>query len=49
MGILKVIQNTNSTEDYLLNALNYIVYKAEVVGYGAYHVSADDGCEKILW
>lgn len=48
MGILKVIQNTNSTEDYLLNALNYIVYKAEVVGYGAYHVSVDNPFQQMM-
>lgn len=38
MGILKVIQNTNSSDDYLYNAIYYIENKVETVGVGGYRV-----------
>lgn len=36
MGILKVIQNTNSSDDYLYNSINYIENKSDTVGIGGY-------------
>ena len=46
MGIVKVIQNTNSRGDYLSNALNYI--KRSAVAYSGYGVDPDHAYEQMM-
>ena len=46
MGIVKVIQNTNSNGNYLFNALEYIKRKA--VDYSGYRVDPDDAYNQMM-
>ena len=46
MGIIKVIQNTKSTGNYLFNALNYI--KRDAVAYSGYRVDSDNAYEQMM-
>lgn len=48
MGMLKVIQNTNSSEDYLENAIDYILLKADTVAYGAYGINPLNAYEQMM-
>ena len=48
MGILKVIQNTNSSDDYLYNAIYYIENKVETVGVGGYRVDPYNAYQQMM-
>lgn len=48
MDMLKVIQNTDSSDDYLYNAILYIVNKAEAVRYDGYHVDPNNAYEQMM-
>lgn len=49
MDMLKVIQNTNSSDDYLYNAIRYIINKTEAVRYDGYHVDPDNAYEQMMY
>ena len=48
MEVLKVIQNTNSSEDYLYNAISYIINKTEAVCYDGYRVDPNNAYEQMM-
>lgn len=48
MDMLKVIQNTDSSENYLYNAISYIINKMEAVCYDGYHVDSNNAYEQMM-